>query len=125
MGNKLHMPVRLRPALLAGGAAIAAACVMIGAATWAASAIEARTARAITSRLLADGITWASVSTDGLRVNMSGTAPNEAARFRAVNLAGGIVDAGRIRDGFEVAAVGAIVPPRFSVEVLRDRKSVV
>ncbi len=94
--------------------------VMVLAATWAAHAIEGRTARAITSRLLAEGITWASVTTDGLRVNMSGTAPNEAARFRAVNIAGGLVDAGRIRDGFEVTAVGAIQPPRFSVEVLRN-----
>ena len=123
MGIKLPIPtvpVRLRPAILAGGAATVAAIVMVLAATWAAQAIEARTARAITSRLLADGITWASVTTDGLQVRMSGTAPNEAARFRAVNLAGGIVDAGRIRDGFEVAAVGAIQPPRFSVEVLRN-----
>jgi OOP family OmpA-OmpF porin len=123
MGIKLpvpDLPDRLRPALLAGGAAACAAAVMVLAATWAAHAIEGRTARAITSRLLAEGITWASVATDGLRVNLSGTAPNEAARFRAVNIAGGIVDAGRIRDGFEVAAVGAIEPPHFSVEVLRN-----
>jgi len=114
------MPDRLRPAIVAGTAATCAALVMVLAATWAASAIESRTARAITSRLMADGITWASVTTDGLRVHMSGLAPNEAARFRAVNIAGGIVDAGRIRDGFEVAAVRAIEPPRFSVEVLRN-----
>ena len=123
MGFKLpvpYLPTRLRPAVVAGVAATGAAIVMVLAATWAAAAIEARTARAITSRLMADGITWASVTTDGLRVNLSGTAPNEAARFRAVNLAGGIVDAGRIRDGFEVAAVGAIEAPRFSVEVLRN-----
>ena len=123
MGNKLSVPsvpARLRPALLAGAAATSAAVVMVLAASWAAAAIEARTARAITSRLLADGITWASVITDGLQVNLSGLAPNEAARFRAVNIAGGLVDAGRIRDGFEVAAVRAIQPPRFSVEVLRN-----
>ncbi|MGQ0565552.1 MAG: OmpA family protein [Gemmobacter sp.] len=93
---------------------------MVGAATWAAQAIEARTARAIASRLMAEGITWASVTTDGLQVHLSGLAPNEAARLRAVNLAGGIIDAGRIRDGFEVAAARAFEPPRFSVEVLRN-----
>ena len=120
MGYTLNLTARLRPTVLAGGAALVAAGVMVLAATWAAAAIEARTARAITSRLLADGITWASVTTDGLRVNLSGLAPNEAARFRAVNIAGGLVDAGRIRDGFEVTAVGAIAPPRFSVEVLRN-----
>ena len=123
MGIKLPVPSvpdRLRPAVLAGGAAAAAVLVMVLVATWAAFAIEARTARAVTSRLITEGITWASVTTDGLQVRMSGTAPDEAARFRAVNVAGAIVDAGRIRDRFEVAAARAIAPPRFSVEVLRN-----
>ena len=116
----LTLPHGLRPAFIAGGAALFAAFFMVLTATWAVYAIESRTARAITSQLLADGITWAAVSTNGLQVQMSGTAPNEAARFRAVNIAGGVVDAGRIRDGFEVAAVRALQAPRFSVEVLRN-----
>lgn len=123
MGMKLPVPLvpaRLRPAILAGSAASGAVLLMALVATWAAFAIESRTARAITSRLITEGITWASVATDGLQVRLSGTAPDEAARFRAVNVAGAIVDAGRIRDRFEVAAARAFAPPRFSVEVLRN-----
>lgn len=66
------------------------------------------------------GLTWAEVEADGLRVLMAGTAPTEALRFRALSLAGSIVDATRIVDEMEVAATAALDAPRFSVEVLRN-----
>lgn len=104
-------------AALAMGIAL---CLMALTAWWAVLAIEARTTAAIRSRLMTDGMTWASVSANGLAVHLDGTAPDEAARFRAVNLAGGIVDANRIRDGLAVAALRAVKPPEFSVEILRN-----
>lgn len=110
----------MKRALLAPAAFLCAAALALGTAQWAAGAIEERSVAAVNSRLLADGITFADVSSDGLEVWLRGTAPNEAARFRAVNLAGSVVDAARIRDGLEVLAVRAIEPPRFSVEMLRN-----
>ncbi|HSF63643.1 MAG TPA: OmpA family protein, partial [Paracoccaceae bacterium] len=109
-----------RQTVLALAAAATAAGVAALAATWAVGAIEARTVAAVKSRLLAEGILWAGVSADGMQIHLTGTAPNEAARFRAVNLAGGVIDAGRIRDGVDVPALRAIEPPRFSVEILRN-----
>ena len=112
--------MRLTNSIIAAAAFATAAVLAVLAAGWAALAIEDRSAAAVASRLMADGITWASVSADGLQVQLSGTAPNEAARFRAVNLAGSIVDAARVRDGLEVTPTRGIEAPRFSVEMLRN-----
>ena len=98
--------------ILAGGLAILAASL-------AAFVIEARSAQAVRSQLLDQGMTWVEVDADGLRVQLSGTAPNEAARFRAVNLAGTVIDSNRVRDLLEVPPVKAIEAPRFSIEMLR------
>ena len=82
--------------------------------------IENRSAAAVNSALMAEGITWATAASDGLQVVLDGTAPNEATRFRAVNLAGSVIDASRVRDRLEVTLASAAVAPRFSVEMLRN-----
>jgi OmpA-OmpF porin, OOP family len=82
--------------------------------------IENRSAAAVNSALMAEGITWATAAPDGLQVVLNGTAPNEATRFRTVNLAGTIVDATRVRDRLDVTPTSAITAPRFSVEMLRN-----
>ncbi|MDT8857125.1 OmpA family protein [Paracoccaceae bacterium Fryx2] len=113
------------PNTMIAPAAFAGAAVLAGLVSfWAAMAIEQRSTSAVTSVLLGDGITWASVRSDGLQVQLIGTAPNEAARFRAVNLAGSIVDAGRVRDRLEVTPIKGIEAPRFSVEMLRNGEGI-
>jgi OmpA-OmpF porin, OOP family len=82
--------------------------------------VENRSAVAVRARLDAAAMTWASVEADGLQVVLTGTAPNEAARFRAINLAGAVVEASRVRDGLDVTPARAIEAPRFSVEMLRN-----
>lgn len=82
--------------------------------------VENRSAAAVRARLDAAAMTWASVEADGLQVVLTGTAPNEAARFRAINLAGGVVEASRVRDALDVTPARAIEAPRFSVEMLRN-----
>jgi OmpA-OmpF porin, OOP family len=82
--------------------------------------VENRSTVAVRARLDAAAMTWASVEADGLQVVLTGTAPNEAARFRAINLAGAVVEASRVRDGLEVTPARAIEAPRFSVEMLRN-----
>lgn len=112
--------MRAKPTLIATAAFALAALVAVGASTLAANVIEKRSAAQVSSRLLADGITWAQIRSDGLQIWITGTAPNEAARFRAVNLAGAEIDASRIRDRLEVTPVSAIEAPRFSIEMLRN-----
>ncbi|MCU0803056.1 MAG: hypothetical protein MUD11_15065, partial [Rhodobacteraceae bacterium] len=82
--------------------------------------VENRSAQAVRAELDAAMMPWASVEADGLQVVLTGTAPNEAARFRAVNIAGAQVEASRVRDLLEVTAARAIEAPRFSVEMLRN-----
>ena len=115
-----NVPKSLRQTGLAVGSFVAASALAVLAAWLAAFVIEARSAQAVRSQLLDQGITWAEVSADGLQVRLSGTAPNEAARFRAVNLAGGVIDANRVRDFLDVPPVKAIEAPRFSIEMLRN-----
>ena len=82
--------------------------------------IENRSASVIRERLTEARIEWVEVATDGMLVQLSGTAPNEAARFRALNLVGTLIDSGRVRDFLDVTPTTAIQAPRFSVEMLRN-----
>ena len=82
--------------------------------------VESRTAEVIKTMMLTSGYDWAHVQTDGLIVALSGTAPTEAQRFAAVNVASSVVDPSRLRDDFEVAPATVVAPPRFSVEMLRN-----
>ncbi|MDH2325619.1 OmpA family protein [Cereibacter sp. SYSU M97828] len=106
-------------AIFLGAAGLAA----LGA-TVAAGMIEDRSEAAVAERLTAQGVDFASVRSDGLAVHITGTAPTEAARFRAVNIAGGVVEPSRIRDEMDVAPARAIDLPEFSVEMLRNEDDV-
>lgn len=116
--------LRLSSTTLALLAFILAAMLMLSVAYGAARVIEARTEKVVTARLADQKIDWITVSTDGLQVHLSGTAPNEAARFRAVNMVGAIVDASRIRDGLDVTPASAIQAPDFSVQMLRTEDGI-
>ncbi|VDC33008.1 Outer membrane porin F precursor [Pseudogemmobacter humi] len=93
---------------------------MLGIALASALMIEHRTGTVVISRLSDARMDWATVTTDGMLVHLSGTAPNEAARFRALNLVSSLVDSSRIRDTLDVTPTSAIEAPRFSVEMLRN-----
>ena len=116
----LYLPSLRKAALSAPIAFVGAACLAVLGAYGAAVLIETVSARAVKTVLLSEGITWADVTTDGLQVHLVGTAPNEAARYRVVNLVGSQVDSARVRDDLEVTAVKAIDAPRFSLEILRN-----
>jgi OOP family OmpA-OmpF porin len=121
------LPQRIRKlssTTLALLAFILAAIFMVSVAYAAALIIESRTATVVTSRLVEQRIDWISVRTDGLQVQLAGTAPNEATRFRAVNMVGSLVDSSRIRDGLDVAPASAIEAPDFSVQMLRTEDGI-
>lgn len=97
-------------------AALTALAVGAATATW----IERRTLEDVRVSLDSGGHGWADVRVDGLRVYLTGTAPDEVSRFQAISRVGALVEAGRIRDGVEVAAASAIAPPAFALEILRN-----
>lgn len=99
---------------------VAAGLIFLATAYGLALVIERVSAAAVTSTLLDEGITWADVQADGLQVRLTGTAPNEAARFRLTNLVSTVVDSARIRDELELTPIKAFEAPRFSLEILRN-----
>lgn len=112
--------LRLTPNLAAAMAFLAAALMSVLFAWAAVLLVERLSERAVKTHLLTMGVDFATVQGDGLRVLLRGTAPNEAARYRAINLAGAVVDAARVRDELEVTPARAVEAPRFSLEILRN-----
>lgn len=66
------------------------------------------------------GLSWAEVHANGLQVHLTGTAPTEALRFKAITTAGTRVDAARVIDQMDVVDSIGMEPPRFSIEILRN-----
>ena len=112
--------LQLKTKLMAPTAFVGAACVATLVAWGAAALVEKVSAQAVKSRLLAEGITYAQVRGDGLQIHLSGTAPNEALRYRLINLVGSVIESSRIRDAMEIAPIKAIEAPRYSIEMLRN-----
>jgi OmpA-OmpF porin, OOP family len=108
-----------RTHLVLSAFALAAGASLL-AASYSVKVVEERSEIEIRQALDLNGLTWAEVEADGLRVMMAGRAPTEALRFRALSLAGSVVDAARLIDEIEVAPAADLDPPRFSAEVLRN-----
>jgi OOP family OmpA-OmpF porin len=98
----------------------AAAVVSLVAANFSVSLIEDSSEIGVRDALDAKGMTWAEVEANGLQVALSGIAPTEAVRFAALTTAGSVVDAARVIDDMNVAALAALAAPKFSVEILRN-----
>ncbi|MCF6233164.1 MAG: OmpA family protein [Rhodobacteraceae bacterium] len=112
--------MRLSSLFISMAALLLAVGLCLVAASFAVSAVETRTEINVREILDKSGHTWAEVEADGLKVILSGTAPDEAVRFSAKSLIGSIIDAARIIDAMQIKAQADIVAPRFSAEVLRN-----
>lgn len=117
---RLPENLRLTPAIATALAFGVAAFIALLFAWASVLLMERISERAVRSKLLTDGITFVTVDADGLRLLLVGTAPSEAARYRAINLAGSVVDSSRVRDQMEVTPARAVEAPRFSLEMLRN-----
>lgn len=116
--------MRIRSKLAVFGIFLCAAATAVLVATLSANLIETRSRTEVLRVVNLQGFEWASVQTDGLRVTLGGIAPDEATRFKALRAAASAVAPDRIIDGITVPAADAIVPPRFSVEILRNDEGV-
>ena len=106
-------PVALALFALAAGLAVVIAFTAVG-------FFETRARQSVEQALLLQGLDWAEVTSNGLLVTLTGTAPDETSRARALTAAGGVVDAGRLRDQMAVTPTTPIAAPKFSVEILRN-----
>ena len=98
-----------------------AAAVALGSAHLAASVIEGRSEREAAHALRTQGLDFARARADGLRLTLTGTAPSEAQRFRALTAAGRVVDPARVIDAMAVAGGAEVAAPRYAVEMLRGQ----
>ena len=112
--------MRHSPLLLTLAAFAAAGALAFGTASLAARGLEERAESAVRSELLREGLGFARVEADGLLLTLTGTAPTEAERFRALSAAGRQVDPTRVIDAMAVAESAALPPPRFQIEFLRN-----
>lgn len=112
--------MRLSANMIALLAFLAAGLLATLGAFWAVTVIENRSSDAVSKALQQAGYEWVDVASDGLQVQLSGTAPTEAQRFRALTISASIIDSARVIDMMEVADAAAINAPRFSLEVLRN-----
>jgi OOP family OmpA-OmpF porin len=112
--------LRLPQGAIALAAFVVAGLFAVFIAYTASAVIERRSVKAVNYAMANEGITWVEASADGMLVTLQGTAPNEAARFRAVNVAGSVIDSGRVRDELAVTPASQVEAPRFSIEMLRN-----
>jgi len=99
---------------------VIAAILALGAARLAARALERVVTQETTAAFAAQGLDWAQTESNGLLLRLSGEAPNEAARFKAIRAANQIVSAERILDEITVTPSTDIAAPAFSMEMLRN-----
>ena len=112
--------MRLSKYLFPIAAFIVAAGLSVLGARVAVSAVEDRSAVGVQQALVGEGMDWATVLADGLQVILEGEAPSEPIRFRAMTVAGTVVDASRVIDNLTVAATARLAPPEYSMEILRN-----
>lgn len=119
--NKSRSSRRMPGAVLARLTALAGAgglCWL--AATQAANLIERRTLEDAHRALEQTGQDWVAVEADGLQLRLSGVAPDEVARFRALNRVESAIDPSRVVDDMRVKPRQYLAPPDFRVEMLRN-----
>ncbi len=111
--------MRLRSILFAVIALGAAGASALGLADAAARRVEQETDARVDAALRAASASWARLDTDGLIVELSGEAPDETARLRALAAVKQLVDERRVRDLTSVRAANPVPRPSFSLELLR------
>ncbi|MGR3483994.1 MAG: OmpA family protein [Paracoccaceae bacterium] len=82
-------------------------------------AIEAASGGGVAQALAEADIDFATPVPDGLQLVLEGEAPSEALRFRAMSIAGSVVDASRVIDNMSVRRADALAAPDFVIELLR------
>ena len=100
-------------------AAFSAAASYFGA-TYAVAVLERETVATAQTSLHAAGNDWALVRADGLRVTLSGRAPDESARFSALEVTGRVIDTDRIVDQMDVASAVPQSAPDFRLAIVRN-----
>ena len=120
LADRLSANASLTPRLLTLAAFAVAALLSFAAASWGARVIERRSGDEVRHALMLGGFDWTQVTSDGLRVILSGTAPSESVRYRAIAAASEVIQSSRVVDAMQVTATGGPGAPDFTAEILRN-----
>jgi len=112
--------MRISTTLAALGAFALAGLLSLGVAIVGAGNIERQSVEDVAFAMREEGLDWVDVTADGLQVFLSGEAPDEATRFRAMRRAGATIDSDRVVDEMTVLDPEGIIAPEFSIEMLRN-----
>lgn len=117
--------MRFTPAYLLSTAGFALAALLALLTAWLLAVwVERHNDRALSAALAAENLDWVEHSTDGLGASLWGMAPDEAARIRALRIAGSVVDGRRIADEIVVGERAMVLVPEFRVELMRNHHEI-
>ncbi|WP_158969113.1 OmpA family protein [Chachezhania sediminis] len=116
--------MRISSLAIVAGAFICAAGLSLVAARFAVTVIERSSEIATRDALDFEDLGWAEVHANGLQLVLHGLAPDEAERFDAISVAGGVVDPARVIDRMTVKPAADIAPPKFSAKILRNESGI-
>ncbi len=114
----------MRSILVKTLALAASGLVCLAIALWAVGWVENRSLAAVAAALADDGQEWVEPRADGMRVILAGVAPDEPARFRALSVAGEVVDGARIVDAMKVAPPQEVAAPSYQIQILRNEDDI-
>ena len=81
---------------------------------------EAKTLRLLKKETSDSELSWLNISIDGTSVLVSGTAPNEAGRFKAITLVSSTINSALITDKIEIKKDIILPKLDYTLELLRD-----
>jgi len=81
---------------------------------------ERATEEKLEKTMFLTGNEWSNIRANGLRLHLTGLAPNESARFELIKSLGKLVEASRLRDEITLLEEENLIPPKFSLEALRN-----
>lgn len=87
--------------------------------------VESRKSAQVNATLEDNGIDWADARPDGMLIVLSGEAPDEASRFRAITLVSQTTNPAHIRDAMNVPPPEDLPLLAYEVEIMRNSDSVV
>ena len=122
--HDMQPPAIDRRTIFSLGAMVLAAGLAGVSALGLATAVERHNSGRLAVHLHDAGLDWVAFEVDGLRVHMSGTAPHESARIRALQVAGEVVDGARVTEDFTVATRSVTVAPVFRLEMMRNQDEI-
>ena len=116
--------MRLSVTLVTGAFFSAAFVICIALAYVAVGVIEDWTIKTIDEAHEAAGLDWVAQEASGLNITLSGTAPSDAARFQAMQLATTIISGERLLDNMALAAAPEIIPAVFSLVLMSNANGI-